>query len=126
MVAPDKLAAVENHGARPEIAAARREGIGFGQRRSTTVLEPFVYVARRVGPEAAPYGFLRLAISQNELDLLEAPFRSTLYQVSLAAGLLVGVLVIVIRQQRRLFRRGRLLRRRLRLQRPFRHPQLLR
>jgi two-component system phosphate regulon sensor histidine kinase PhoR len=98
-VAPDNLAAVENHGTRPEVVAARRDGIGFGERRSSTVLEPFVYVARRVGPEAAPDGYLRLAISQNDLDLLEAPFRSSLYQVSLAAGLLVGFLVTVIRQR---------------------------
>jgi two-component system phosphate regulon sensor histidine kinase PhoR len=98
-VAPENLAAVENHGARPEVAAARRDGTGFGQRRSSTVLEPFVYVARRVGPEAAPYGYLRLAISQTDLDLLEAPFRGSLYQVSLAAGLLVGFLVTVIRQR---------------------------
>ena len=47
-------------------------------------------MARRVGPEAAPFGYVRLAISQNELDLLEAPFRRTLYQVSLLAGLLVA------------------------------------
>lgn len=98
-VAPESLAAVENHATRPEVEAARRDGIGFGQRRSSTVLAPFVYVARRVGPEAAPYGYLRLAISQDALDLLEAPFRSTLYQVSLSAGLLVGLFVIVIRQR---------------------------
>jgi two-component system phosphate regulon sensor histidine kinase PhoR len=98
-VAPERLATVENHGSRPEVVAARGDGIGFGERRSATVLEPFVYVARRVGPETAPLGYLRLAISQNDLDLLEAPFRGTLYQVSLAAGLLVGLLVIVIRQR---------------------------
>ena len=98
-VAPERLEQVENHASRPEVLAARRDLVGFGARTSTTVLEPFVYVARRVGPETAPYGYLRLAISQNELDLLEAPFRDTLYQVSLAAGLLVGLLVIVIRQR---------------------------
>src|ERR1019366_4735461 len=98
-VAPERLATVENHGSRPEVVAARGDGIGFGERRSATGLEPFVYVARRVGPETAPLGYLRLAISQNDLDLLEAPFRGTLYQVSLAAGLLVGLLIIVIRQR---------------------------
>jgi two-component system phosphate regulon sensor histidine kinase PhoR len=98
-VAPDRLATVENHGSRPEVVAARRDGTGFGERSSATVLEPFVYVARRVGPEAAPYGYLRLAISQTDLDLLEAPFRASLYQVSLAAGLLVGFFVTVIRQR---------------------------
>ncbi|MGE5717442.1 MAG: ATP-binding protein, partial [Acidobacteriota bacterium] len=98
-VPSDRLERVENHGARPEVLAARHDVVGFGARTSATVLEPFVYVARRIGPEAAPYGYLRLAISQNDLDLLEAPFRGTLYQVSLAAGLLVGLLVIAIRQR---------------------------
>jgi two-component system phosphate regulon sensor histidine kinase PhoR len=98
-VAPESLAAVENHGSRPEVEAARRDGIGFGERRSATVLEQFVYVARRVGPDAAPLGYVRLAISQNELDLLEAPFRRTLYEVSLLAGLMVAFLVIAIRQR---------------------------
>jgi two-component system phosphate regulon sensor histidine kinase PhoR len=98
-VPQERLERVENHASRPEVLAARRDLVGFGARTSATVLEPFVYVARRVGPEAAPYGYLRLAISQNELDLLEAPFRGTLYQVSLAAGLLVAVLVIAIRQR---------------------------
>jgi two-component system phosphate regulon sensor histidine kinase PhoR len=98
-VAPESLATVENHASRPEIEAARRDGIGFGERRSVTVLEPLVYVARRAGPATAPLGYVRLAISQNELDLLEAPFRRTLYQVSLLAGLMVAFLVIAIRQR---------------------------
>jgi two-component system phosphate regulon sensor histidine kinase PhoR len=98
-VPPERIDRVENHASRPEILAARRDLVGFGARTSATVLEPFVYVARRVGPEAAPLGYLRLAISQNALDLLEAPFRATLYRVSLAAGLLVGLLVIAIRQR---------------------------
>ena len=98
-VPPERLERVENHASRPEILAARRDVVGFGARTSATVREPFVYVARRIGSEAAPFGYLRLAISQNELDLLEAPFRDTLYQVSLAAGLLVALFVIVIRQR---------------------------
>lgn len=98
-VGSENLALVENHASRPEIEAARRDGIGFGERRSNTVLEPFVYVARRVGNEAAPLGYVRLAISQSELDLLEAPFRRTLYEVSLLAGLMVAFLVVAIRQR---------------------------
>lgn len=98
-VPPERLERVENHASRPEVLAAQRDGVGFGARTSATISEPFVYVARRVGPEAAPYGYLRLSISQRELDLLEAPFRDTLYQVSLAAGLLVALFVIVIRQR---------------------------
>ena len=98
-VAPDRIERVENHGTRPEVLAARRDLVGFGERKSATVLEPFVYVARRVGDEAEPVGYVRLAISQNELDALEAPFRRTLLQISVLAGLLVGVVVTFIRQR---------------------------
>ena len=98
-VAPEQIGAVENHGSRPEIVAARRDLVGFGERRSATVLEPFVYVARRVGEESSPLGYIRLAISQNDLDSLEAPFRRTLIQISVLAGLLVGLVVTFIRQR---------------------------
>ena len=45
-VTPDKVPSLENHGARPEIVEARRSGMGFDRRSSTTVDTPFVYVAR--------------------------------------------------------------------------------
>ncbi|HEY3349690.1 MAG TPA: ATP-binding protein [Thermoanaerobaculia bacterium] len=98
-VAPEQLGSLENHGSRPEILAARRDVVGFGERKSTTVLEPFVYVARRVGEESSPVGYLRLAISQNDLDALEAPFRRTLMQISVLTGLMVAVVVAFIRQR---------------------------
>jgi two-component system phosphate regulon sensor histidine kinase PhoR len=98
-VAPENVAAMENHGTRPEILAARRDLVGFGERESATVLEPFVYVARRVGEETNPVGYVRLAISQNDLDALEAPFRRTLTQISVLAGLMVAVVVAFIRQR---------------------------
>ncbi len=98
-VPPDQLDRVENHGSRPEILAARSGRVGFGSRQSATVREPFVYVAHRVGPEESPIGYVRLAISQNELDELEAPFRQTLLQISVFAGLMVAVVVTLIRQR---------------------------
>ena len=98
-VPPNRIERVENHGSRPEVLAARRAGVGFGARESATVLAPFVYVARRVGDEAAPLGYVRLAISQNDLDALEEPFRRTLLQISLFAGLMVAVVVTFIRQR---------------------------
>ncbi|MGA7991843.1 MAG: ATP-binding protein [Thermoanaerobaculia bacterium] len=98
-VAPEQIGKVENHGSRPEILAARRDIIGFGERKSATVLEPFIYLARRVGEEANPAGYVRLAVSQSELDSLEAPFRRTLLQVSVLAGLVVAVVVTIIRQR---------------------------
>ncbi|MFI5180662.1 MAG: ATP-binding protein [Thermoanaerobaculia bacterium] len=100
-VTPDKLSALENHATRPEIVEARRTGLGFHRRPSATVGLPFVYVARRVGSEEAPAGFVRLSVSQQELDTQEAPFRRTIVQVSLGAGLLVALLFLAVRQRHR-------------------------
>jgi len=98
-VAPDRIEHVDNHGSRPEVLAARGGGVGFGDRESVTVRKPFVYVARRVGDGPSPVGYVRLAVSQSDLDALEEPFRRTLLQVSLLAGLGVAILVTFIRQR---------------------------
>ena len=100
-VTPDKVPSMENHGTRPEIVEARRSGAGFDRRSSATVAIPFVYVVRRVGTESAPTGFVRLAISQQALDAQEAPFRRTVFRVSLGAGLLVAVLFLAVRRRQR-------------------------
>ncbi len=100
-VEPDRLDALENHGQRPEIVEARKNGVGFYRRTSATVRTPFVYVARRVGTGSAPSGFVRLAMSQIDLDAQEAPFRQTIERVSIGAGLLVALVFLVIRQRQR-------------------------
>jgi two-component system phosphate regulon sensor histidine kinase PhoR len=107
-VTPDRLPSLENHGTRPEVVEARRSGIGFDRRDSASLGTPFVYVARRLGPESAPTGFVRLAISQQLLDAQEAPFRKTIVRVALGAGLLVAILFLAVRRrQRSEFRRVR-------------------
>jgi two-component system phosphate regulon sensor histidine kinase PhoR len=100
-VEPERLAAVENHGTRPEVVEARRNGFGFHRRTSATVDTPFVYVAHRVGSQSAPAGYVRLAISQHELDAQEAPFRRTIDRVSVGAGLLVALVFLAVRQRQR-------------------------
>lgn len=98
-VEPDRLGALENHSQRPEIVAARQDGLGFNRRLSASVDVPFVYVARRIGTESAPVGFVRLAMSQHELDAEEAPFRRTIERVSVGAGLLIALLFLAVRQR---------------------------
>jgi two-component system phosphate regulon sensor histidine kinase PhoR len=100
-VEPERLARVENHGTRPEVLEARRSGFGFFRRTSATVEVPFVYVARRIGTESAPLGYVRLAMSQHELDAQEAPFRRTVNRVSVGAGFLVAALFLAVRQRQR-------------------------
>ena len=94
-----KLPTLENHLARPEILAARTARTGFAERRSTSVVEPLLYVARRVGPANNPSGYIRIAVPESKLDADEAPFRSVLTRVSLAAGLVLALIVFLGRRR---------------------------
>jgi two-component system phosphate regulon sensor histidine kinase PhoR len=94
-----KLPTLENHLGRPEVVAARTDRTGFAERRSTSVAEPLLYVARRVGPLKSPVGFIRIAIPESKLDADEAPFRTALTRISLSAGLLLGLVVFLIRRR---------------------------
>ena len=60
------LAAMENHGARPEIELARTAGIGVTRRYSTTVERDLLYAAVRV--EHPRVGFVRLALPLTAVD----------------------------------------------------------
>lgn len=60
------LAAMENHGSRPEIVAARESGIGLTRRFSTTVERDFLYVALPVRHPAV--AFARLALPLTVVD----------------------------------------------------------
>ncbi len=55
------LPRLENHAGRPEVTTARAAGVGVGRRRSATTGRVTTYLAREVGPQARPLGFLRLA-----------------------------------------------------------------
>ena len=62
----DGLAALDNHGRRPEVLAARREGVGVSRRFSTTVGTNLLYVAL---PVAHPHvAFVRLALPLTDID----------------------------------------------------------
>ena len=59
----EALATVENHGERPEIQQARRDGLGIARRYSTTVRADMLYVAVPVTNASVPaLGFVRLAL----------------------------------------------------------------
>ena len=96
-VSPDRIATVENHLDRPEIRQARAAGAGFDRRRSATVVERFVYVARRIGPSTAPTGYLRLAVPESSLAGSEAPFRRRTDTISLVFGAVVFAVLAAAR-----------------------------
>ncbi|HSP92172.1 MAG TPA: ATP-binding protein, partial [Vicinamibacterales bacterium] len=62
----DAVAALDNHGRRPEVLAARREGLGVSRRFSTTVGTNLLYVAL---PVSHPHiAFVRLALPLTDID----------------------------------------------------------
>ncbi len=58
---PELLPRLENHGSRPEILTAARDGYGAAVRRSVTTDTKTLYVAHVVGLPNLPTGFLRVA-----------------------------------------------------------------
>lgn len=82
------LAVLENHGGRPEVVDARREGFGRATRRSSTLGVSLRYVAM-----AMPDGLVvRLAAPTTELDTARAAVRS---QLLLASVIALGVAAVV-------------------------------
>ena len=84
------LRALDNHGQRPEIEAATRDGVGLSRRFSTTTRQELLYVAVPVRHPAV--GFARLALP---LTAVEEQVRSV--RQAVAAGLfiaLAGALVL--------------------------------
>ena len=60
------LRALENHGQRPEIEAAVRDGVGLSRRFSTTIRQELLYVAVPVSHPVV--GFARLALPLTAVD----------------------------------------------------------
>jgi two-component system phosphate regulon sensor histidine kinase PhoR len=86
-VAPRDLAALENHGQRPEVIAARRDGVGLAVRNSGTLHRPLVYAATRVdGPGGA--WVVRVAVSPALAQGAAAEMRGLT-----GVGALVGILL---------------------------------
>jgi two-component system phosphate regulon sensor histidine kinase PhoR len=81
------LPAIENHGQRPEIRAALRDGRGVASRRSDTVGQPFLYVAIPAGP-----GVVRVAAGLEQVDEVVRRAQSAVAGAALLA-LLVGSLL---------------------------------
>ncbi len=86
-VPPFRLDRLENHGARPEVVAARRTGRGVAQRQSGTIHRDLTYAATRIEGPGGPW-VLRVAVSSD----LERTTRAAAQRV-LAIGGGLGLLV---------------------------------
>jgi two-component system phosphate regulon sensor histidine kinase PhoR len=92
-----RLAAVENHRDRPEVAVALQGGTGRAERRSSTVQQPMMYVAAGV-PRGGPVHVARVAVSLRHLDELVTRTRWLLVGASaIALGVAVVVSLLIAR-----------------------------
>ena len=92
-LAPEQLGGVDNHGERPEIIAARRDGFGATQRRSATLRADMMYVAIPVRNTGMPLlAFVRLALPLTDVDRQLAALRS-LAALGFAVGIGAAILL---------------------------------
>ncbi len=100
----EELAALENHGGRPEIVQARREGVGIARRFSSTVNVDMLYVAVPLAnPQAPDLAIVRLALPLLEVQEQIATVRrsaSIAFAIGLAAALLIAGLASVFLSRR--------------------------
>jgi two-component system phosphate regulon sensor histidine kinase PhoR len=88
---------MDNHGARPEVVAARRMGIGEAERHSTTLDADFLYVAVPI-PEA-PGAVARVALPLQEVNAAVGRIRRDVaFATVSAAALAIAVAVFVARR----------------------------
>lgn len=79
---PDRLAHLEEHGHRPEVMEATRQGIGRARRYSTTVDQEMLYTAARVRHPAI--AFVRLSVPIADVQQqLKAALPLTLFAIGL-------------------------------------------
>lgn len=90
---------MENHRERPEIEQAADEGVGFAQRSSSSVNEPFEYCAVRVGSREQPLGFVRVALPRTPFEArLKATARFVSGTTSVVALLSLAVTYWLVRR----------------------------
>lgn len=86
-------AGMEPHGDRPEIVAAREQGVGWATRPSATLGRTMAYVARRVDDgDGRALGFVRAALAAERVEDRGARLTSWLGRASWIALLVGGVL----------------------------------
>jgi two-component system phosphate regulon sensor histidine kinase PhoR len=90
-VVPERLAELENHLDRPEIAGARTAGLGRAIRDSHSTDVPYFYSAR-VARGVDPVGYVRLALPLSELHaIVAAPFPALVLAVGAAMLVVLAV-----------------------------------
>jgi two-component system phosphate regulon sensor histidine kinase PhoR len=84
-------ARMDDHGNRPEVVAARTQEHGLMRRRSHTVGQELLYLARRVERDGAPLGFVRVALPVSAIERERAVARDSVL-LGTAAGFALALL----------------------------------
>ena len=82
----DDLNALDNHGQRPEIVAAKQHAVGVAQRYSATVNKMLLYVARRVEDSGNGIGYVRVALPLTEFEEQAADLRRLIWVMAILTG----------------------------------------
>jgi two-component system phosphate regulon sensor histidine kinase PhoR len=88
---PDTM---DNHGDRPEVAAARALGLGQAQRHSATLDADYLYVA--VPISGAPGAVARVALPLDDVDAAVGRIRRDVSIATLSAAALAAVIAVAI------------------------------
>lgn len=89
-------AEMENHGTRPEVAAAIENGWGYSNRFSTTVASRFLFSAQRVDENGVILGVVRLALPLDRYQASLDYVRRSLMGTTLIAAVLAVLLALWI------------------------------
>jgi two-component system phosphate regulon sensor histidine kinase PhoR len=84
------LQSLENHSLRPEIAEARKNGVGSARRMSPSTGEEQLYVAVK-----SPQGFARVSVTTKTVEDLFARARSGVIAAGLISFLLAAILAVL-------------------------------
>ena len=82
------------HGTREEVLIAKQEGVGFSQRRSDTLDQEMMYLARRIDDDHdSDGGYVRVAVSQRSINESVSSVQSYVWSFAIGIGALTALLM---------------------------------
>ena len=87
---------MENHRERPELRAARLQGQGTAQRRSSTLEKPMLYFAIRVDKNREPAGLVRTALPMTRVNQQISSITQVLWVAAILVNLAVAGLTFFL------------------------------
>jgi len=95
-VSVSEVLQMENHRERPELRAARLQGQGTAQRRSSTLEKPMLYCAIRVDKNQEPAGLVRTALPMTRVNQQISSITQVLWVAAILVNLAVAGLTFFL------------------------------